>query len=138
MTVEDEVVGKIGAGLLAFVGFRKGDGPEAIRYLADKLVDLRVFNDEGGRMNLSLRDVRGELLVVSQFTLYGDCRRGRRPGFDAAEEPEKARELYRRFVDYLGEKGFSPREGVFGAMMNVHLVNDGPVTFVLDSSREYF
>jgi D-tyrosyl-tRNA(Tyr) deacylase len=137
VSVDGKVVGQIGPGLLVFVGFGTGDTEEDIRYMADKLLDLRIFNDETQRMNLSLRELKREVLVVSQFTLFGDARKGRRPSFDAAEEPQRAKELYRRCVEYLAEQGFPPQEGIFGAAMDVHLVNDGPVTLLLDSARSF-
>ena len=135
--VGGDVVGRIGPGLLVFLGIGQKDGEADIEYLAEKLLELRIFPDENQRMNLSLRQKGGDLLVVSQFTLYGDCRKGRRPSFDDAMEPVKAEALYRRWVEVLGEKGFPPRQGVFGALMEVQLVNDGPVTLLLDSSRAF-
>ena len=137
VSVEGKVVGQIGAGLLVLLGCGADDSDDDIRYLADKVLDLRIFNDERERMNLSLRDLKREILVVSQFTLYGDCRKGRRPSFDAAEQPERAGKMYSRFVAYLNEQEFRPQEGIFGAMMDVHLVNDGPVTLLLDSKKTF-
>lgn len=132
-----ETVGRIGQGLLVFLGVGQGDDDTDIRYLADKVLDLRIFEDGERKMNRSLRDVSGEILVISQFTLYGDCRKGRRPSFDAAETPTRADELYRRWIDYVRDQGFSPQEGVFGAMMDVRLVNHGPVTLLLDSKKTF-
>ena len=128
-----EVVGSIGLGLLLLVGFKNEDQEETLTWMADKLVGLRVFGDEEGRMNRSLAEVGGELLVVSQFTLYGNTRKGRRPSFIEAAQPEVAIPLYERFVVLLRERVDTKVEtGEFGAMMDVHLVNDGPVTLVLE------
>ncbi len=130
--VDGEVVGRVGRGHLLLVGFTDGDDEDALRWMADKVLGLRVFPDEEGRMNLSLEDVGGELLVVSQFTLYGDTRKGRRPSFVDAADPDLAVPLYERFVDLLRERGVPVETGVFGAMMDVELVNDGPVTLMLE------
>ncbi len=131
--IDGEVVGAIEAGHVLLVGFTDGDDDETIGWMADKVVDLRVFPDEEGRMNRSLDDVGGDLLVVSQFTLYGDVRKGRRPSFVAAAPPEVAVPLYERFVDALRSRGAGRVEtGEFGAFMEVELVNDGPVTLVLE------
>lgn len=128
-----ETVGSIGAGLVLLVGFSEGDGEDELAWMADKVVDLRVFGDDQGKMNLSLDDVGGELLVVSQFTLYGDTRKGRRPSFVRAAHPDLAIPLYERFVELLKERAPGRVEtGEFGAMMDVHLVNAGPVTLVLE------
>lgn len=124
-------VGEIGRGLVALVGFGPDDGEEALRWMADKLWGLRIFADDDGRMDRSLTAVGGELLVVSQFTLYGDARRGRRPSFTAAAEPELARRLYAAFVEEC-RRGGPVSDGEFGAMMEVGLVNDGPVTLLLE------
>ena len=131
--VDDRVSGKIGSGLLVFVGVGKGDGENDISYMASKIPDLRIFEDASGKFNLSLRENSGEILVVSQFTLFGDCRRGRRPSFTEAEEPTAARNLYDRLILKLRERGISVQTGEFQAHMEVHLVNDGPVTLLLDS-----
>ncbi|HVR72906.1 MAG TPA: D-aminoacyl-tRNA deacylase [Planctomycetota bacterium] len=131
--VEGRRTGSIGVGIVLFLGVKKGDGDPEARLLAEKVLDLRIFPDEKHGMNRSLRDVRGQVLLVSQFTLYGDCRRGRRPSFDAAEAPERAEEIYRRFAAHLSSRGFPPQEGVFRASMMVHLQNDGPVTLLLDA-----
>ncbi|PTX58255.1 D-tyrosyl-tRNA(Tyr) deacylase [Melghirimyces profundicolus] len=133
VTVEGETTGAIDHGLVCLVGFTEGDGPEEIRYIADKLVHLRIFEDENGKMNRSLLDVGGAILSVSQFTLYGDCRKGRRPNFMAAAPPEVAEELYHRFNQQLLSHGVPVETGVFGAMMQVELTNDGPVTLILES-----
>ena len=133
--VEGTVVGAIGPGLLVLLGVGHDDGPPDADYLADKVLNLRVFPDEAGQMNLSVLDTRGDLLAVSQFTLYGDTRRGRRPGYSAAAPPEDANRLYRAFVDRLRASGLRVEEGVFRAMMDVSLVNRGPVTLLLDSKK---
>ena len=116
---------------------RKGDEESDADYLAEKVLHLRIFPDEAGQMNLSVLDTRGELLAVSQFTLYGDTRRGRRPGYSSAAAPAEANRLYRRFVERLKESGLRVEEGVFRAMMDVSLVNRGPVTLLLDSRRAF-
>jgi len=133
VTVDGEVVGEIGTGLVLLVGFTEGDDERVLAWMADKIVGLRVFNDEDGKMNRSLEEVGGDLLVVSQFTLYGDTRKGRRPSFIQAAEPGLAIPLYQRFLELLGERASGVVEsGEFGAMMDVALVNDGPVTLVLE------
>lgn len=133
VAIEGRTTGEIGAGLLLLVGFTEGDDEAALEWMADKVVGLRVFSDAEGRMNRSLEDVRGGLLVVSQFTLYGDTRKGRRPSFVKAAHPDLAVPLYERFVTLLRERALGAVEtGVFGAMMEVELVNDGPVTLVLE------
>ena len=133
VTVGGKVVGEIGAGHLLLVGFTDEDGAEQVRWMAEKVVGLRVFNDADGRMNLGLDDVGGDLLVVSQFTLYGDTRKGRRPSFVGAAHPDRAVPLYESFVAQLREVASGRVEtGVFGAEMQVALVNDGPVTLVLE------
>ena len=133
--VDDRLSGKIGKGLLVFVGVAKGDGEDDISYFTSKLPDLRIFEDDSGKFNRSLRDIQGEILVVSQFTLYGDCRKGRRPSFTEAEEPSLAKNLYERFVYQLRERGIPIQTGEFQAKMEVHLINDGPVTLLLDSKK---
>lgn len=132
VTVEDRVVGEIGRGLLLLAGFTGGDTEETLRWMADKVVGLRVFTDAEGKMNLSVEEIGGAVLVVSQFTLYGDARRGRRPSFVEAARPEVAVPLYERFVELLRAAGRPVETGEFGAMMQVELVNDGPVTLVLE------
>ena len=133
--MDGRVSGKIGNGLLVFVGVARGDGEEDISYLISKLPDLRIFEDTSGKFNLSLREINGEMLVVSQFTLYGDCRKGRRPSFTEAEDPILARDLYERFILRLKEQNIPVQTGEFQARMEVHLINDGPVTLLLDSRR---
>src|SRR5580704_18135135 len=132
--VAGETVGSIGAGLVILLGVTHRDTREDADYLASKVIQLRIFPDDARRMNRSLLDSGGALLVVSQFTLYGDCRKGRRPGFDQAAAPEHARELYEYFVQRLKSSNVKVETGIFQAEMEVHLVNDGPATFILDSS----
>jgi D-tyrosyl-tRNA(Tyr) deacylase len=132
VTVEGRVTGEIGRGLLLLAGFTDGDTDETLRWMADKVVGLRVFTDAEGKMNLSVEETGGAVLVVSQFTLYGDARKGRRPSFVDAARPETAIPLYERFVEMLREAGRPVQTGEFGAMMQVELVNDGPVTLVLE------
>lgn len=132
--VAGQITGRIGAGALVLLGVAKTDSEQDARFLADKIVNLRIFNDENGKMNRSLLDAGGALLVVSQFTLYGDCRKGRRPSFDAAAPAETARALYESFVGAARAMGVHVETGVFQAHMDVSLVNDGPVTLLLESS----
>lgn len=134
MEVEDRVVGEIGAGILVLLGVSRQDGADDAAYLADKVVNLRIFPDEDGKMNRSLIEAGGSMLVVSQFTLYGDCRKGRRPSFDQAARPEEARALYERFVEACRGTGVRVESGVFQAAMKVSLVNDGPVTVLCESA----
>jgi D-tyrosyl-tRNA(Tyr) deacylase len=131
--VGGEITGEIGQGLLLLVGIGREDGDADLVWMADKLAGLRIFEDGEGKMNLSVLDVGGSILSVSQFTLYGDCRKGRRPGFTDAARPETAEVMYERFNSLLRERGLRVETGRFGAMMEVSLVNDGPVTFILDS-----
>ncbi len=136
--VDGEIVGAIGAGLLALVGVANDDGPTDVQYIATKLRDLRIFEDAGGKMNRSVGEAAGAILVVSQFTLYGDCRKGRRPSFDAAAPPAPARALYEDLVRQLREIAAVPVEtGAFQEQMQVELVNDGPVTLLLDSRKGF-
>jgi len=132
VSVNDEVVGKIGKGLMILFGAEKEDGDEAVNALAEKVLNLRIFADDEGKMNRSCLDVKGEILVVSQFTLAGDCSRGRRPEFDNAAAPEEAERLYKNFIKKLVVSRLNIQEGRFGADMQVDLVNDGPVTFILE------
>ena len=129
----DEIVGRIGQGLLVLLGVAKGDSVADADYLANKITNLRIFEDEDGKMNRSLLETGGELLAVSQFTLLADCRKGRRPSFIAAAEPEKAIELYEKFVDRVRQMGVGVQTGRFQAMMEVALINDGPVTVIIES-----
>mgnify|MGYP000430343620 CR=1 FL=1 len=133
--VEGRVVGRIGRGLLVYLSVGKGDTEEDAHFVAEKLVNLRIFPDEGGKMNRSVREAGGAVLVVSQFTLHGDCRRGRRPGFEAAAEPRRAEQLYETTVALIRAWDIEVATGIFGAHMQVSSVNDGPVTFLLDSKR---
>ncbi len=133
--VGSEVVGRIDRGLVALVGIASDDTPEAGKLLAQKIVNLSIFDDEQGRMNRSLLETEGALLCVSQFTLLGDCRKGRRPSFDRAASPDQARPLYEGFLDDLRQSGVAVETGRFQAMMEVELVNDGPVTLLLDSEK---
>jgi D-tyrosyl-tRNA(Tyr) deacylase len=135
--VEEEVVGEIGAGLLVLLGVGANDTLADADYLAEKIIGLRIFEDADGKMNLPVADVDGAILVVSQFTLYGDTRRGKRPSFDAAAPPEKARELYEYFVEKIRAAGLRCETGRFQAAMQVELVNDGPVTILLDSGKAF-
>lgn len=137
VTVDGRSVGSIGRGLLVFIGVAGGDGPSDVEYIANKVRDLRVFEDEDGRMNRSIVEVGGSVLVVSQFTLYGDCRKGRRPSFDRAAAPPLARALYQDVVRQLQTAGLAVETGEFQALMQVELVNDGPVTLLLDSARGF-
>lgn len=130
-------VSRIGRGLLVFLGVERGDSSEDVTYVAGKVRDLRIFSDEQGKMNHSAADIGAEILAVSQFTLSADCRRGRRPSFDAAAPPEIARTMYDAFVAALGALGLSVKTGEFQAMMQVELVNDGPVTILLDSRKTF-
>ncbi|MBI3659095.1 D-tyrosyl-tRNA(Tyr) deacylase [Candidatus Acetothermia bacterium] len=133
VTVDGKIVGHIEPGMLLLLGIGKGDAEQDVSFLADKVLQLRIFADAEDKMNLSIQDVKGEILVVSQFTLYGDCRRGRRPGFDDAAPPETARALYELFVRELKKSGLKVETGIFAARMDVKLTNDGPVTFILES-----
>jgi D-tyrosyl-tRNA(Tyr) deacylase len=137
VTVGDKVTGEIGPGLLVLLGVGQGDTPADADYLADKVAGLRIFEDEHGKMNRSVSDVAGGVLVVSQFTLYGDVRRGKRPSFDAAAPPQEASELYQYFVERLRAAGLRCETGRFQEMMSVDLINEGPVTILLDSSRAF-
>ena len=130
--VEGEITGKIGKGLLLLVGITHTDTEKEADYLAEKCVNLRIFEDESGKMNLSVKDVKGEILAVSQFTLYGDARKGRRPSFTSAAGPENANKLYEYFVEKLNQLGFKRQTGVFQEHMDVELINDGPVTMMLE------
>jgi len=137
VTVNGQIAGEIGLGLLVLLGVGAGDTCEDADYLAEKTIGLRIFEDTGGKMNLSVADVSGALLVVSQFTLYGDVRRGRRPSFDAAAPPQPARKLYEYFVEKVRAAGLRCETGRFQEMMQVELVNDGPVTLLLDSKKAF-
>ena len=134
--IDGEVSGEIGQGLMVLLGIAEGDGQEQCDFLADKLVHLRIFTDEQEKMNLSLQDINGEMLIVSQFTLYGDCKKGRRPSFVAAARPEPAVPLYEYFIDAVKRQGVKKvATGQFGADMQVYIQNDGPVTLMLDTDE---
>ena len=133
--VNEERVGKIDKGLLVYLGVGKGDTANDAQFIADKLVNLRIFADEAGKMNRSVLDVGGKILLVSNFTLHGDCRKGRRPGFDAAAEPTLAEELYEKVAELMAAQGVATEKGAFGEHMQVTSQNDGPVTFLLDSAK---
>jgi D-tyrosyl-tRNA(Tyr) deacylase len=133
--VEGKVIGQIGSGLLVYLGVGTQDTEADAQFMADKLVNLRIFSDEAGKMNRSVIDIGGGILLVSQFTLYGDCRKGRRPGFDAAGEPGLAERLYEKVATLIAAADVPVEKGSFGAHMHVSSLNDGPVTFLLDSSR---
>lgn len=133
VTVEQETVGGIGPGLLVLLGVAADDAPQDADWMAAKICHLRIFEDDAGKLNHSLIDCRGEMLVVSQFTLYGDCRKGRRPSFVKAAAPEKGESLYRRFVDQVRQEGVTVATGRFRSRMDVALVNQGPVTLIVDS-----
>ena len=137
VTVNGEITGEIGVGLLVLLGVGASDTRSEADYLCEKMIGLRIFEDAGGKMNLSVSDVGGALLVVSQFTLYGDVRRGKRPSFDAAGPPQMARELYEYFVERVRAAGLRCETGQFQEMMQVELVNEGPVTILLDSAKTF-
>ncbi|MCX7715511.1 MAG: D-aminoacyl-tRNA deacylase [Clostridia bacterium] len=133
--VDNVVIGSIDKGLLIFLGVGQDDSCEDALYLAEKILSLRIFEDADEKMNLSIKDISGELLVISQFTLYGDCRKGRRPSFDKAGEPNMANTLYEEFIALCKKSGLAVKSGKFGADMKVSLLNDGPVTLILDSKK---
>ncbi len=137
VTVDEEVVGQINQGLLVLLGVTHDDTSKDVDYMVDKITNLRIFEDKDGKMNLSLKDVNGEVLAVSQFTLYGDARRGRRPSFSDAARPEIANPLYEEFVEKVRNQGINVGTGKFGAHMMVDLINDGPVTILLESRKEF-
>ena len=137
VTVDREKVGSIDRGLVVLLGIRSGDASKDAAWLADKIVHLRIFNDEQGKMNRSLADIGGEMLIVSQFTLYGDCRKGRRPGYSDAAPPQQAKQLYESFIDLVNGLGITTATGIFQAAMEVTIVNDGPVTLLIDTEKTF-
>lgn len=135
VTVDEQVVGQIGWGLLIFLGIGQSDGEAQVKMLADKIVQLRIFGDDAGKMNRSLLDIQGEVLVISQFTLHADVRRGRRPSFTNAAPPSIAEPLYERFIETIASYGLTVASGIFGASMQIELCNEGPVTIWMDSEE---
>ena len=135
VTVDGAVTGSIQRGLLVFLGVGKEDTEKDIDFIADKIVNLRIFECEDGKMNLSVKDISGGILLISQFTLYGDCRKGRRPDFTAAGKPEIAKQLYEQAIEAIRDKGVPVETGVFAAHMDIDSINDGPVTLILDSRK---
>ncbi|MGH7885918.1 MAG: D-aminoacyl-tRNA deacylase [Thermodesulfobacteriota bacterium] len=135
--IENKTAGKIKKGVLVFLGINERDSEKDIDYLVEKIINLRIFEDEDQRMNLSLLDIKGEILIVSQFTLYGDCRKGRRPSYDKAAKPEFAEKLYNKFIEKIRMSFLRVETGVFGKDMKVKLTNSGPVTMLLDSFKEF-
>ncbi len=135
VTVDGEIIDKIDKGLLVLLGVSDDDNQDDLKYMAEKIIGLRIFEDNDEKMNLSVEDVKGEILVVSQFTLFGDCRKGRRPNFTSAGKPDYAEAVYEDFIKYIEDKGIKVGHGIFGADMKVQLINDGPVTILLDSKK---
>lgn len=137
VTVEDEVIGQIGLGLMVLLGVEESDTAEDAAYVVQKIIGLRIFNDDDGKFNRSLMDVQGEVLLISQFTLHGDCRKGRRPSFIKAARPDHAVPMYETVIKGLRNEGVTVATGKFGAHMDVRLLNDGPVTILVDSHKEF-
>lgn len=137
VSVDGNVIGKIDKGFNVLIGLSKDDNLDDLNYIKDKIINLRVFHDENDKMNLSLLDVNGDILAISQFTLYGDCRKGRRPNFMEAKGGDEAKELYDEFIKLLRSSGLKVETGEFGAEMKVEIINDGPVTILLDSKRNF-
>jgi D-tyrosyl-tRNA(Tyr) deacylase len=137
VSVDNQITGQIGTGLLVFLGVCDADTEADLAYMTDKITGLRIFEDQDEKMNLSVTDIGGEILVVSQFTLFGDCRKGKRPSFVAAGNPDYANQMYQKFIAMVRGKGFDVQHGIFGADMKVDVLNDGPVTILLDSTKLY-
>jgi D-tyrosyl-tRNA(Tyr) deacylase len=137
VSVNGTVTGSIDSGLVVLLGIHPQDGPKEIQWLVEKIINLRIFEDDDGKMNRSLADIGAEMLIVSQFTLYGDCRKGRRPGYSSAAPPEIAEPLYLKFVEEVKSRGVCTATGTFQANMQVQLINDGPVTLLLDSEKTF-
>lgn len=137
VVVEEKTVGEIGKGILILLGVEQDDSEKDVQYMAEKIANLRIFQDDEGKMNLSTIDVGGSALIISQFTLMGDCRKGRRPSYSTSARPELAIPLYEMFIKEMQKHGVPTQEGVFQAMMDVHLVNQGPVTLMIDSKRNF-
>ncbi|GMQ59017.1 D-aminoacyl-tRNA deacylase [Vallitalea sediminicola] len=135
--VEGKVIGEIGTGILVLVGFLDTDDSKVYDYMLDKIINLRIFEDEDDKMNLSVRDIEGEIIIVPNFTLYGDCRKGRRPSYSSAAKPDKARIIFEEFIKKANEKYHGIKQGMFQADMKVELLNDGPVTLLLDSDKVF-
>lgn len=135
--VENNIIGKINKGLLIFLGIEDRDNDQDLKYILDKTINLRIFEDENNKMNLSLTDIDGELMVISQFTLYGDCRKGRRPNFMGAAKPDFANSMYEKFIEEAKNSVKTVQSGSFGAHMNISLLNNGPVTIILDSNKNF-
>src|SRR5690554_3355462 len=135
--VEGNIVGEIDKGLLVLLGVGEEDNDKDLEYMVDKVLGLRIFEDDNGKMNLSLLDIGGEILIISQFTLYGDVRKGKRPSFTKSAHPDIAKDIYLKFVEKCKEKGIKIEEGIFGANMDVSLINDGPVTIIIDSKKTF-
>lgn len=134
-TVDNKIFGKINKGLLLFLGVGEGDEEKDLKYLVDKVLGLRIFSDENGKMNLSLEDIEGEILIISQFTLYGDVRKGKRPSFTRSCPPEEGEKYYNKFIEEVRNRGIKAETGEFGADMEIELINDGPVTILIDSEK---
>ncbi len=133
--IDGQTINEIGRGLLVYLSVGKGDTENDAQFIAEKLVNLRIFSDENGKMNRSVLDEKGSILLISNFTLHGDCRKGRRPGFDAAAQPELAEKLYEKVAQLVSQQGVGVKKGIFAAHMHISSVNDGPVTFLLDSGK---
>lgn len=136
--VDNELKSKIGKGFLVLLGIETNDNEEDLNFLVRKISNLRIFDDEKGKLNLSIKDINGEIMVISQFTLYGNVKNGFRPDFTRAEKGERAKLIYEKFIENLNKEGFNVKEGVFGAYMQIELINDGPVTIIIDSKFKDF